>query len=370
MIRFDLFELLQIAVGNRETFSCKLTEDRWSQLLEACISHALDGIGFAACRKLNKDACPPKPLLMQWAGQAITIEDGNRRLLKICDKLTSKLSAEGFYSCILKGQSNLVNYPEELRLLRTPGDIDVWVSPKTGVDGQKAVVDYVRNEFRLENSSKDVEVLYHHVDWSFKGVQTELHYRLSWLNNPFANFRLQRWSKEHHQWDVREYEGFPIPTASFNVVYQLVHINRHLFNEGIGLRQLLDYYFVLKSYHEESDTESRDAIMHTLKSFNLGKFAGAVMYVLQMVFAMPDEYLLCAPRIKEGEFLLDEILMAGNFGQYDARNPIRADEGYISRFVRRQRRFLRFLTQYPGEVLWGPVFSVSQRCYRWLHGYK
>lgn len=180
-------------------------------------------------------------------------------------------------------------------------------------------------------------------------------------------------------------------TVSFNAVYQLVHIYRHLFNEGIGLRQLLDYYFVIENFIQRCQArlcknngqsmgqrdegmgvsvKSNEEIMRTLSRFGMKEFASAVMYVLQEVFAMPSEYMLCAPDEKRGRFLLNEIMLAGNFGKYDVRNVIGANEGYLRRFVRRQKRFLRFLTQYPSEVLWGPYFSVKQRVWRIWNGWR
>ena len=87
-----------------------------------------------------------------------------------------------------------------------------------------------------------------------------------------------------------------------------------------------------------------------------------------LLIRMP--WMLCAPDEKRGRFLLNEIMLAGNFGKYDARNVIGANEGYLRRFVRRQKRFLRFLTQYPSEVIWGPYFSVKQRLWRMAHGWK
>ena len=100
------------------------------------------------------------------------------------------------------------------------------------------------------------------------------------------------------------------------------------------------------------------------------KFASAVMYVLQKVFAMPDEFLICPPNEKRGSFLLNEIMLAGNFGFYDERNVIDANEGYLKRFIRRQKRFSRFLMQYPSEVIWGPYYTVKQRLWRIIHGWK
>ena len=50
-----------------------------------------------------------------------------------------------------------------------------------------------------------------------------------------------------------------VPTNRFNAVYQLVHIYKHvLFDEGIGLRQLLDYYYMVES--DFSDEEKLEII--------------------------------------------------------------------------------------------------------------
>lgn len=385
MNQSDFFDLLQVAIDSKSTFPHALSEEAWTSMFDVCAKQGLLGIGFVGCCKLPKEMQPPKSLLLQWAGQMPFIEDTNRRLSLLCSKITQKLSQVGFNSCVLKGQSNLINYPDNLRLYRTPGDIDLWVLPKSKIEvvkkkgeektsavyeGKKAVIEYFRERCRRKHPPKEPEIQYHHIDWSYQGVEVEVHFRLSWLNNPFANRRLQQWSKNNEQWGKREYEGFPIPTASFNVIYQLVHINRHLFNEGIGLRQLLDYYFVLKAYHEEKSPQDKNDILSTLSQLNLKRFAGAVMYVLKSVFNIADELLLCPPDQKDGAFLLEEIMQAGNFGQFDSRNTIKPDENFFSRFVRRQTRAFRFLTRYPSEVLWGPCFSISQRVYRWVHGYR
>ena len=41
-----------------------------------------------------------------------------------------------------------------------------------------------------------------------------------------------------------------IPTVEFNIIFQLTHIYSHLMNEGIGLRQLVDYYYVLCDFYK------------------------------------------------------------------------------------------------------------------------
>lgn len=169
----------------------------------------------------------------------------------------------------------------------------------------------------------------------------------------------------------------PVPTVSFNAVYQLCHIYRHLFDEGIGLRQLLDYYFVLKAL-EESKQTSKEEIMYTLSRFGMAKFAGAAMYVLQTVFAMPNEYLICEPNETEGRFLLNEIMLAGNFGKYDERikkTPsiplLRGKIGMqLWHAIEKTKHNLRLLSHYPEEVLCEPFFRVYHWMWRKLELWK
>jgi hypothetical protein len=153
----------------------------------------------------------------------------------------------------------------------------------------------------------------------------------------------------------------PTPTLAFNRVYILVHIYRHLFHEGIGLRQLLDYYFVLQQgFTEEERTET----MRTLRSLRMQRFTEAVMWVLQEVFAMDERYLLTTPNEEEGRFLLSEIMMAGNFGHYDERIKRSEKVTEWDLFRRRVGRNMRFVRSYPSEVLWAPLFKLWHAGFR------
>ena len=156
----------------------------------------------------------------------------------------------------------------------------------------------------------------------------------------------------------------PTPTLAFNRVYILVHIYRHLFHEGIGLRQLLDYYFVLQQgFTEEERTET----MRTLRSLRMQRFTEAVMWVLQEVFAMDERYLLTKPNEEEGRFLLSEIMMAGNFGHYDERIKRSEKVTEWDLFRRRVGRNMRFVRSYPSEVLWAPLFKLWHAGFRFVN---
>lgn len=368
-------ELLQIAIGNRKELTRQLSCDEWASMYSECEKHALLGIAFAGVERLPKEQYPPFDVLAEWVHDAQVTKERNEKMNAECETLARQLENDGLWSCILKGQSNLVNYPEHLREGRTAGDIDVWCAPISKQDkGERKVIEYALSRARIANQPVP-EVRYHHVELErVYPVDVEIHHRPSFMCSPLRNIRLRNWCRKfegiNETASVNGHE-FPVPTVFFNAVYQLVHIYRHLFDEGIGLRQILDYYMVLRKFREDGlgfrdeGLEFRDECLEIIGRLGMRKFASAMMYVLQTVFDMPDEYMICRSNEKEGEFLLSEIMQAGNFGKYDERIK-RVEGSYMkvqcNHAFEKWKHNLRLIAHYSEEVLWEPVFRV----YHWV----
>lgn len=212
----------------------------------------------------------------------------------------------------------------------------------------------------MRNVIPDSKVVYHHADFpKIDDVEVEVHFTPSWMNCYFTNRKLQHYfhasKTELFQQNSNSSKDIPVPTLAFNRVYILVHIYRHLFHEGIGLRQLMDYYFVLRQGFTKEECKET---MHVLCSFKMKRFVGAVMWVLQEVFGMEDDYMLTKPNEREGRFLLNEVMQSGNFGQYDKSMVSKSKESDLSYGLRKIRRNFRFVWNYPTEVLWSPLFKI------------
>ena len=358
----------------------------WQRLYQFCERQALLGIGFTAVERLHGMGVEcPKPLMMRWMAMALQIEKRNEALNGQCRKLTERYGHDGLRCCILKGQGNLLNYPEPLRRRRTPGDIDVWtaagdagisIAVQTGENsadyvafhGRKAVIEYVRQQHRLSGNDEGIELRYHHIDAPKIGdTSVEAHFRVGFCNSPLRNMRMQRWFSLHagECMENMTQMGFAVPTASVNVVYQMTHLFSHYFDEGIGLRQMVDYYYALKALHD--GRMENEGIMQALRSFGMAKFAAAVMWVLQAVFAMPDDWLICVPEERRGRELLHEIMQAGNFGQYDERGREMKNGGMASHAVWKMRRIMRLVRNYPEEALCEPFFRIWHWGWRMVH---
>ena len=411
------FEIIQVAIGNRKSLSVAIDDVDWLRLFEFCKRQALIGIGYAAVERLHEVGVEcPSSIRLKWYGYALQIERMNEKLNMQCGEITKRYEHDGLQCCILKGQGNLLNYPESLRMRRTPGDIDLWcITPPSGLSmpnaslrdytnyhGITAVIEYVRMQFRLQSIDANPKACYHHIEApSMDSTEVEVHYRAAFLRSPLRNWRMQRWFELHADECMKNktHLGFSMMTSSVNVVYQMCHLYTHVFEGGIGLRQLMDYYFALRVWHNDvmeckdlqtqgmwseglgTAVMSPTEVMAVIRSFGMKKFAAAVMYVLHEVFAMPkrqlitDErllitdgpWLLCEPNEKEGRKLLEEIMKGGNFGQYDERGKEFKNGGMIKHGLWKLKRVMRLVRSYPEEALWEPVFRVWHLGWRMIH---
>lgn len=355
------FQLLRLGDEPQPALPGPAGADEWAGALAEARRQTLTGVMFATVGRLPEGQRPPRRLLLEWYAESERIRAANRLVNRRATELTARFAAWGLRSVVLKGQGVALLYPDPL--LRMPGDIDLWTDAPRG-----ELFAMLRREF------PKIPAFYHHMECPFfDDVSVEVHFTPSWMNRPGTNRHLQsffrREAKRQFSRRVELPEGAGsvcVPDAAFNCVYLLVHIYRHLFGGGIGLRQLMDYHYLLLAGC--SDAERRVALGE-LNRLGLTGFARAVMYVLGRVFATPSDRLLLPPDEGEGRFLLREVMLAGNFGRYDPRTRQRADEGDLLRFVRHCRRNLRFVGYHPGETLCTPLFKVWHRLWRLRHGY-
>lgn len=341
---------------------------------------AVLGICFHGVERLHEQKqTPPQDVLFEWIGAVEYIKRKNALLNKRCVELQKKLEDSEIRSSILKGQG-IASYYGELASLRQPGDIDIYVD----CERKKAL------QFAKSVGSKDVEWDYKHLHLDvFPDTEVEVHYRVEVLLNLWKNRELQKWFKVHQdaihgsQFIVNDY-AVNTPTVEFNLFYILLHIYRHFLYEGVGMRQLMDYYFVLlantnkpneisgsfrsksnDNYNKNlySSIDYKD-LMDLLKKFGMWKFARGVMWVMLQVFGLEKEYMICEPLESEGRFILSEVMDGGNFGHYDER--LLSDRGGKLQTMKKVvKHNVHLMHHYPAEIIWPPVWFVWHKCWKW-----
>ena len=381
-----LFRFLRFSLGLEGEVKGLLDGRKGSFDWDACYQFAkrqtLVGVLFDGIQRLPKELAPARPLLLRWLSDSESIRRRNMRMDRASAYVYNKVCAAGFRCCILKGQGNALLYPHPSS--RTPGDVDVWVMAN-------------REELRhialslTEGDGSSLQESLNHIGLTVHGVSVELHSTPALLNSPLHNSRLQKWLKRNADLQCSNRIALPnnagevaVPTVSFNIIYQLCHLFHHCFYEGVGLRQIVDYFFVLKNTDFSGNTDeafgntdgvsgntdedgvllntnctdltdefsgntdrgcfllntdctdftdsssggvvevdsggSLVALQEELKWLGLWEFAGAVMYVLREVMGLDEKRMICAPDERRGRLLLEEIMAGGNFGHYDERN--------------------------------------------------
>ena len=263
----------------------------------------------------------------------------------------------------------------------------------------------------MEKALRKVESLGFRVEsWDYKhahldiweDVAVEMHYRVEVMLNLWKNRKLQRWFEAHAEeifsnfndrsaqrgaclsknlnTNTEDTERLVTPMVEFNVFYILLHIYRHFLYEGVGMRQLMDYYFVLKNLlqtrkleeatggraNDNVDLNSNrtNSAIDAIKEFGMERFARGVMWVMQEVFALERKYMIAEPLESEGRFILSEVMTGGNFGHYDERINKRS-KGKLFTVIAICKHNWHLLWHYPSEVIWPPIWFVWHKCWKW-----
>ena len=352
-----VFDFLKYCLGNEVDMTEFVAKMDWRQLYDFAKKQAIVGFCFEGIERLGNEYPEElrqnpigQDLLMEWMGKAQQIRRRNMKVNVVAGKLYSQSRKDGLRCCVLKGQGNALMYPEPYS--RTPGDIDVWVNAE-----RDTITEYAKKHFVLGD-----DIRYHHLETVVDGVPVELHFMPCVMNNLMYNARLQKWFKRNADLQCSNVVELPddageiaVPTTAFNIVYQLGHLYHHFFDEGIGMRQIIDYYFVIK---DSPDCLSAGALRVELKRLGLFKFAGAVMYVLYEVLGLSKEKVIVPMDEKRGKLLLDEILNGGNFGKHFSKYGHFTQQGMAKKYFLKIWRNMHFVRYYPAEALSEPVFRT------------
>ena len=360
------FAFLRYSLGKKENMSRVMACMDWQELYSFASKQALLGLGFEGIERLGEEYPEElkrnpigRELLMTWMGKAQQIRRQNRKVNLVASKLFSMLREDGLRCCILKGQGNALMYPNAYS--RNPGDIDVWVNAS-----REHITEYAKKHFNLGD-----DIRYHHLETSLDGVPVELHFFPCSMNNPIYNARSQKWFKRNADLQCSNVVSLPdgigeiaIPTTAFNVIYQLTHLYHHFFDEGIGMRQIVDYYYVVNN---DELLVIRDTLQKELKHLGLWKFAGAVMYVQHETLGLSEAKMIAPMDEKRGELLLAEILEGGNFGRHFTKYGGFTHQSMWKKYFLKIWRNMHFVRYFPAEALSEPIFRTWHFFWRLKH---
>lgn len=350
-------ELIRVAYGTKDRLSCHPSGKDWQTLYDMAKKQSLVGVCFAGLQRLRTDTNIPRidiseMLYLKWLGMAAKIQQKNEIINRQCIEIQKEFSENGLDTCILKGQGAASYYNESLKLLRQPGDIDIWVNGTW-----KTVMDYVN----ARTPNREFDMKHTHLNM-YDDTPVEVHWRPSMSLNPIYSKTLYHYYEEQAPQQCKHFVELPnhmgrisAPDPKFEAVHIMYHIFNHFLYEGVGLRQMMDLYFVL--VNGGLSDEDRADVWRIMKDVGLSKFAPAAMWVLERAFGMNDSFAVCKSDPNLGQVLLTEILEGGNFGKNSAENKVR-DESFVKRMSRRLNRRIRLVKYNPVGLICSPFIKI------------
>ena len=348
------YEVIQVALGLRNKLSRTPLDSEWSEMFVMAQKQAISGLAFIAIEALSRQGqVPPKNIILEWIGLYEAIRHQNLIVNQRLVDISSLFAKEGLKICLLKGQGNALMYSDPLS--RQSGDIDIWV------DATKECVCRLVSKYV---GDIDTDTSIHHIEFPiFDDVEVEIHHIPTYSIVRRKQKALEKYVEDSK---LRQFDNkvnifnsailINIPTVDFNIIYQLSHMQRHFFNGGIGLRHLIDFYFLLKKAYNHV---SLDMIELQLKNLGLFRFTRAIMWLLKETIGIDEKYLIIAPEEKSGLLLKDEIEKGGNFGKYDQRWSKKIKERSTTLSI--IARNLKMMWLFPEEALSVPINGVMQR---------
>lgn len=347
------FDFLRFCLKEDTKEPQNLSEMDWDALYDFGRKQAILGVLFHGIKRLSKSEYrPDRRQILRWYADCSFIEKANIQTYKDASDLTEMMLKKfGVHSCVLKGQTNALMYPDPY--MRTSGDIDLWTDAKT--------LDIIRISRQLDPKG---EIGYHHIELSYFKTPVEVHFFPSFMGNMWHEYKLRRFFNQCKEAQFDRLSILPSGlgeiytlTDDFNRVFQMSHLMHHFFFEGIGLRQMIDYYYLLLRGFTD---EERKKTISVFKQVGMFKFAAAVMYIMKDILGLPDQYLLMKPNERVGKILVSEIIQSGNFGFHDKRYSFTGKSVYSQYFLEIYRN-LHFAFDFPSETIWGRPVS------RWWH---
>lgn len=322
-------------------------EINWFDYFQFCEQQGIIGVGLKSIeqvRSLSYEKIPSE-LILEWIGTSEIIRNQNELLNNRCIEIASYFEKERIRYCILKGQGNATMYPTPN--MRTPGDIDVWLE-----GSKKEIVKYIHQRYPQMN------VQYHHMNYPlFDDVEVEVHYYPSFCYNKWHNYKLQQFFVESSTEQFQHFIEFGdkgrnlcVPTLEFNLVFQLSHMIRHFFTQGIGLRHAVDYFYLLQQDISKEEKQNAVAVM---KRCGMYKFLQAIMWIELSVFGLKNNIDIAPSNEKAGKLVLREMIKGGNFGMLYERGH----QSTLFALATEMVYTLNYIKEFPSEPLSRP-FSL------------
>lgn len=286
----------------------------WKKLIEVFEDHALLGVASDAILSLPLEQLPPMELQMEMFQHVAELTQGHSCVADVRDKVFEVLEGQGMKPVLMKGPVLAALYPK--RLVRSCGDVDVYIG-KEDYDRACDVMCELCGYNSKEDGEFEDDVHFH---CTYDGVEVEIHkYACECCD-------ISRFEAFNRFADEQNAQG-----DRFNAVFIFDHLAKHMRNEGIGIRQFVDWALLLHYLSEKvggfDSEEGRkfvaqlDADLQTYSRKDIWQgLSGILVYQLGLPKKECPFFDAKMARRSQGR-VLQYIYDSGNFGKHKEWSP-------------------------------------------------
>ena len=300
-----MLDLLAHELFRRE-LSIGLSSMDWSAVLDESNRHAVTALLFPGVMRLSDI---PDSFMSRICGAAVSASYESERMLQIQREILDLLEQHGLSCAVLKGTSVACLYPHPE--LRVPGDIDILVSRDKLTTTCKIL---------SEHGFRQTHAVEKHTCLQKLDICVEVHAMVSVFPENEKGIFTRRFMAEALQHTASASIGdssFPVLTGMYQIIALLAHMDQHLSDSGIGLRQLCDWAVTVDTQRDQIG----DKQLVFLDRCGLLPFAKIVTKICEKYLGLPsfswsedvDETLVDA--------LMEDIIKGGNFQAHGQQRP-------------------------------------------------
>lgn len=227
-----------------------LSSDKWARLgdmarIQGVLGFVLDGIEcleetpYGPTRELSKQQ------KLEWIGQVMQLEQGNKHQMEVMSDLALKWINEGCKVMLMKGQANGLLYPKPFH--RSPGDIDCYLFENYQLG----------NEIAKRAGAVVDEGWYKHSQIFYKGEMFENHQYFDHTRDGIRGKQIEKELENALNVDSSEYGSLTptilMPPCQWNAMFLTYHACAHFVSEGLRLKQILDWAMFLVKHQQDVD---------------------------------------------------------------------------------------------------------------------
>ena len=316
--------------------------------IETVSSLAADGIAL-----LPKDLQPPLQDKLPLIACVQANEAANKKHIETIGLISESLEKAGIPVAFMKGQVTGSRYPKPLH--RQQGDIDFVVK---GSDMEPALQVLESLGATADRSEIDEQ----HGKAFLGDVLIEPHYKIHNYQRPSTDKMVQNLFDEVFpsqliEMDFGKKKAKVLP-LEFESLFLISHIVHHVYGEGLGLRQVVDYAMFIDKCWNHIDTTKHSEWLKMARMMKPWRIIACIC-IDYLGAKRPTTIKPFTKKEKsQASRLLDDIISVGNFGRNGYTFHYDSTIDVLKNYLWVIRRCLRLGFVCPSEARWWPFSKL------------